>query len=76
MTVGAGMPDEIEVTACCDAFAQALEDGCLQLGQMETGEMVELLSDASGEASFIINFCPFCGEPRPREAEPIVKPAR
>ena len=66
------MRDEIEVAVCCDAFAQSIEDGCLQLGRMESGELVELLADASGEGSFIINFCPFCGEPRPRQTEPIV----
>jgi hypothetical protein len=70
------MTDDIEVTVCCDAFADALDEGTLQLGQMENGEIVEVLMNSSGEGSYVINFCPFCGTARQREPEPLIKAAR
>jgi hypothetical protein len=70
------MPDEVEVPVCCDAFAEALDAECLQIGQMDDGEFVEVVTSVSGEDSIVISFCPFCGEPRPRTAEPVIERAR
>lgn len=59
------MADEIEISVCCEALGDAIDEGCIQVGQLETGEIVELLAGPTGDGTLVINFCPFCGTARP-----------
>lgn len=59
------MPDEIDIEVCCDALLEALENGALRAVEIRAGVYCEAIPDYSGESGVAINFCPFCGVPRP-----------
>jgi hypothetical protein len=56
--------EEVDVEICCDAFADALEGGGIQVVETTPATYMEVIADASGDSGIAINFCPFCGQPR------------
>jgi hypothetical protein len=58
------MADEVDVEVCCDAFADALEGGGIQVVETTPATVMEVIADASGDSGIAINYCPFCGQPR------------
>lgn len=59
------MGEELDYEVCCDGLRQALESGGVQLVEMEPDVYCEAIPAADGKSGIAINFCPFCGEPRP-----------
>lgn len=68
------MSDEVDVEICCDAFADALEGGGIQVVETTPGTFMEVIADASGDSGIAINFCPFCGQQRARSAAETDRP--
>lgn len=59
------MTQEVELEFCCDAFLDAVQSGGLQVVEVKVGVYCEVVPDQQGETGIAINFCPFCGTPRP-----------
>lgn len=66
---GLANEEEVEIEVCCDVLLDALESGGLQVVESEPGVYAEVLPDETGETGIAINYCPFCGQPRPHFQE-------
>jgi hypothetical protein len=57
--------EEAEIEICCDVLLEAVESGALHVVEVEPGAYREAVSARSGKTGIAVNFCPFCGQPRP-----------
>jgi len=64
------MTDEVEIEVCCDGLREAIEGGGIQIVETQPGVFMEIIPDETGETGIAINFCPFCGQPRPQPQKP------
>ena len=68
------MSDEVEVEICCDVLLDVIEGGGIQVVEVNPGIYVEVIPDSQGQSGIAVNFCPFCGAPRPN-AEHVGSPS-
>ena len=59
------MSEEVEVEICCDILLDAINSGGLEVVEMKPGQYCEVVPDSEGKSGIAINYCPFCGSPRP-----------
>jgi hypothetical protein len=61
---------EVEIEVCCDVLMEAIDGGGIQVVEVRPGVYAEVIADESGETGIQMNFCPFCGMPRPNSRMP------
>ncbi len=59
------LSEEVEVDVCCEVLLDAIESGGIQVVEIKPGIYVEVVPNETGNTGIAVNFCPFCGGPRP-----------
>lgn len=60
-------PKEVEIEVCCDALKESIEGGGIEVMEMPDGGYAEVIANEDGDEAIKINYCPFCGAPRPQK---------
>ena len=60
---------EAEIELCCEGLQQAIDGGAIWV-LPQGSEYVEAVICEDGKTAIRVNFCPFCGTPRPGSGVP------